>query len=303
MNKENIKIGAGYSLICLIWGSTWLFIRIGLESLTPVFAAGLRFVLASILIYGVMRIRKIRLQTDSLSIKLYLIMGFFSFVIPFGLVYWAEQFINSGMSAVLFGVFPFSVILWSKLAFKNEQVGIYKILGVVLGFIGIVIIFSENLTLSLYKDFWGMSAVVLSAVMQGGIAITIKKYGRHLNSLSMNLVPVAIAGVTMVIAGYFLEDSSKWNFDYKAFSSIAYLAFFGTLMTFTTYYWLLKRINVVILSLGTFIEPILAVFLGWLFYREMLTINDFIGSSLVLIGILFANFRGLINYYGKKERS
>lgn len=300
MPNENTKIAGGYVLICLLWGSTWLVIRLGLDSLTPFLSAGLRFILASILIFTVMKIKGVGLQKDKMSIRLYFIMGFFSFVIPFGLVYWAEQYIASGLTSVLFAVFPFVVILFSRIAIPSETIGVYKIIGTVLGFAGIFAIFSDDLSMDISNDLWGMTAILVSAVMQAAIAVTMKKYGKHLNPLSMNLMPVLIAGLVMVPLGFFIEDTSRVVFDSKAIFSIIYLALFGTLFTFTTYYWLMKRINVVILSLSAFITPIVAIILGWFILEESLSGRDLLGTVLVLIGILFANFRGLVNYYKQR---
>jgi len=130
-----------------------------------------------------------------------------------------------------------------------------------------------------------------------------KKYGKHLQPLSMNFVPVLIAGAILILIGFTIEDSSSWRFDLTALFSIFYLAMFGTLFTFTTYYWLLKRMNVVILSLSAFITPIVALLLGWFILGEKLSFQVLVGSSLVLIGILFANFRGLLNYYKQRSSS
>jgi drug/metabolite transporter (DMT)-like permease len=301
MENNNVKIASGYILICLLWGSTWLVIRIGLDSLTPLLAAGTRFLFAGIFIYAMMKIKKVSIQTDSLSIRLYLMMGFLSFVIPFGLVYWAEQFIASGLTSVLFAVFPFLVILFSRIAIPSETIGIYKIIGTILGFAGIFLIFSDDLSIDISSDFWAMIAILVSAVMQAGIAVTMKKHGGHLNPLSMNLMPVLIAGVVMIPLGFMFEDTASVVIDGKAVFSVLYLAFFGTLVTFTTYYWLMKRINVVILSLSAFITPIVAIVLGWLILDESLSGRDLIGTILVLIGILFANFRGLLNYYSQRR--
>ncbi|MFA5804887.1 MAG: EamA family transporter [Melioribacteraceae bacterium] len=302
MLTEKYKIAAGYVLICLIWGSTWLAIRLGLGSLTPLISAGLRFFLASIFVFLFMKMKKIELQTDSLSIKLYLILCFFSFVIPFGLVYWAEQYIPSGLASIVFAVMPFFVILYSMIAFKKESVTFNQIFGSILGFSGIVIIFSENLSLDLSKQLLGIVAVLISSSMQGGIGVTIKKYGQHLNPLSMNFIPLYFAGIILITVSILFENSSGWIFDFNAFASIIFLAFFGTLVSFTTYYWLLKRMNVVILSLSAFITPIIAVILGWLIMNENFSFQTLAGSTLVLIGILFANFRGLMNYYQTKKK-
>lgn len=296
MGTEKFKIAAGYVLICLIWGSTWLAIRMGLESLTPLISSGLRFLLASFFVFGLMRIKKIVLQTDSVSIKLYIITSLFSFVIPFALVYWAEQFIPSGLASIVFAVMPFCVIIFSKVAFPKDIISFNQIFGVILGFSGIVVIFSEQLSLDLSQQLFGILAVLVSSSMQGAIGVTIKKYGQHLNPLSMHFVPLFFAGLILISSSFLFENSSTWNFNLTSISSIIYLALFGTVVTFTTYYWLLKRMNIVILSLSAFITPIVAVILGWIILNENFSLQTLVGSTFVLIGILFANFRGLKNY-------
>lgn len=302
MDSEKIKIGLGFILICIIWGSTWLFIRLGLESLTPVISAGIRFSLASILVFGLMSYKKISLQADSLSIRLYFVLAFFSYIIPFGLVYWAEQFIPSGLASIIFAVMPFGVILFTRLAIPNTEIKFAQYLGVIIGFVGIVTIFSEDLTIDISNNFFGMLAVLISATMQASIAVTIKKYGSHLNPLSMNFIPLLTAGIIMIPLAFIIEDSSSWKFDSIALGSVFYLALFGTLITFTTYYWLLKRMNIVLLSLSTFITPIVAVILGWLILNEKFSSQAMIGSAMVLIGILFANFNGLKNYIKSRKQ-
>ncbi|PKL81896.1 MAG: multidrug DMT transporter permease [Ignavibacteriae bacterium HGW-Ignavibacteriae-3] len=298
---EKFKIAAGYILICLIWGSTWLAIRVGLDYLPPLISSGIRFFMGSIFVFAFMKFARIGLQTDPNSMRLYLILAIFSFVIPFTLVYWAEQFIPSGLASIVFAIMPFCVIIFSKIAFPNEPVSFNKIFGVILGFTGIVIIFTENLTLDLSQQLFGILAVLVSSAMQAAIGVTIKKYGHHLNPLSMHFVPLFIAGLVLIISAFLFEDASKWIFNFASISSMVYLAFFGTLVAFTTYYWLLKRMNIVILSLSAFITPIVAVILGWVVLNENFSLQTLLGSAFVLIGILFANFRGLINYFNSKS--
>ena len=301
--NEKIKIVLGYIIITLLWGSTWLAIRVGLDSLTPMFAVGVRFFIASIFVFIIMKISKVKLQTDSLSIKLYLFIAFFSFIVPFSLVYWGEQFVPSGLASVIFGVFPFFVILFSWLLLPDGSIGIYKSIGVLAGFIGITIIFWEDLSLDFADYSLGMIAILVSATIQGFVAVIIKKHGSKLNPLSMNFVPLLITGIVLIPVGLLFEDRESLVFDSKAIYSILYLAFFGTVVTFTIYFWLMKKINVVILSLSTFLTPIIALILGAIILSEKFTTNQILGSSLVLIGILFANFRGLVKYYKDREKN
>lgn len=294
MNKDGIKVLLVFALLCFIWGSTWLAIRLSLDSLSPLFSAGFRFALASILIMLIMKIQGITVQKDKLSVQLYLLQGFFSFLIPFALVYWSEQFIPSGLAAVLFAVYPFGVALFSYFLIPNETIGVYKISGMLLGFSGIVIIFWDDIGGDLTSYLLGMIAMVCSGTMQALMAVTIKKKGHHLNPLSMNLLPMFIAGVFMLLAGFIFEDASALVFDFNAAGSVLYLALFGSVITFTGYYWLMKKLNIVILSLMAFITPVVALLLGWIIIGEKLSSLDFIGAVFVISGLVVANSGGLI---------
>ena len=291
--NSNIQIASNYILICLIWGSTWFAIRLGLDSLTPLVSAGLRFSIAAMVIYIIMRIRSISIQRDKISMQLYYFMGIFSFILPFGLVYWGEQFIPSGLAAVLFAVYPFFVALFTRIFIPEEKIGVIKIIGMIFGFSGIVIIFSQNLLTIGMNYFLGMLAVLISGLLQSTIAVSIKKYGQHLHALSMNLIPMAIAGVGMLLLGMLLEDTTHLKFDAKAISSVLYLGIIGSVVTFTAYYWLLKRINIILLSLTAFITPIIALFIGWIFLDETLMQNQIYGSVFVLTGLMIANLSSL----------
>jgi drug/metabolite transporter (DMT)-like permease len=298
--SEKVKIVSVFVLICFIWGSTWLAIRIGLETLTPMFSAGVRFILASLMILLWMKYRGLDFHKDSLSIRLYILMGIFSFVIPFGLVYWAEQFVPSGLAAVLFAVFPFFVVLFSYLLIPSESIGFLRIIGIIIGFAGILVIFSDDLGGDITSYLLGMSAVVISGIMQAAIAVIIKKYGHHLNPFTMNFIPMTIAGISLFLGALIFEDLSNMVFSTGAVLSMFYLALFGSIVTFTSYYWLLKRVNVILLSLTAFITPIVALVIGWLAYNEQLTTNKFWGSILVLTGLLWANLGNLSKLKNRK---
>lgn len=282
-------IAIGYLAICLIWGSTWLVIRLGMESLTPFISAGVRFTIASSVIFLVMKIRKIPLIVDGSATKIYLVGGFFSFLIPFGLVYWGQQFISSGLASVLFAVYPFSVAVVAHFTLSDEKLKKTKVAGMLIGFIGIIVIFSDSFAIRFNMlEFLGMAAVVGSGIIQSFVVVLIKKEGKHLNPFSMNLVPMAIAAIGFLGAGLILEDVGRNRFDLIGVSSVVYLGIFGSIVTFTTYYWLLKKVSVLLMSLIAFITPIIALILGWLVYNEKLTVFHLIGSILVLAGLLIS---------------
>jgi drug/metabolite transporter (DMT)-like permease len=300
MQGSILQILGIYILTCMIWGSTWLAIKIGLESIPPIISAGYRFTLASILILGVISIKKIKIQTDITAIKLYVSMAFFSFIFPYGLIYWAEQFVPSGLTAILYAVYPFSIAIFSFNMIPSEKIGINKIIGIIISFTGLYVIFSESFTGNLDNYVLGLIAVFISAIMQSGIAVSIKKYGRHLHPLAMNFYPMLIAGIVLLAYGFNIERQLNIKYDYKALFSVFYLALFGSLITFTSYYWLIKRVNIIIVSLITFITPIIALFLGWFFYREELSLHQLAGCLLVLVGLLAAIFGNIGKALKKK---
>ena len=293
MHSTKAVVISVYVLICIIWGTTWLAIRVSLESLTPLYSASFRFLLAGLFIYLLMMMKGIKIQKDPLSTKLYILQGIFAFAIPFSLVYWAEQFVPSGLASVLFGVFPFFVALFSYLFIPDEHIGFYKVTGILFGFIGILIIFADDIGGDISLYLLGMFGVVASGIMQAAMAVVIKKHGHHLNSLSMNLIPMLMGAVVMLLFGLIYEDFLALRFDFTAVWTVVYLGFFGSVVTFTSYYWLMKRINIVILALMAFITPIVALIAGWLFYNEQLSLYDFIGCLFVLAGIFIANIKGI----------
>lgn len=298
MQTINIKITSYYLICCLIWGSTWLAIRLGLDSITPFVSAGYRFTIAAFFIFILMKIKKLKLQTDTVSIKLYLVLAVFSFYIPFGLVYWGELYVPTALASVLFAVYPFFIALFSKFVFPNEKIGIWKIAGMFISFSGIVVIFSEELMIDFSLGLAGMIGIFVSAALQASMSVATKKYGMHINTISLHFIPMLIGGILLLITGYLVEETSNNDYNLTAVSSILYLAFFGSLVAFTLYFWLLKNINIVILSLITFITPVIAVMLGHFILNEELTFTSIIGTIFVLTGLLVSN----IDYYLLKRK-
>jgi len=299
--NDNLKIGSYYLIICLIWGSTWIAISIGLESIPPFTGAGFRFLVASVVIYLLMRYKAIRIQTDRNSIVLYFAMGIFSFVLPFGLIYWGQQYVPSGLASILFSIHPFFIALFLKIFIPKERLGLIRVIGIIIGFTGIVLIFSDSFNGEVNSNVIGMLAVLASSALQAFIVVIVKKWGGHLNPLSMNFIPITIAAIVLIPFGLAIEGTDKIIVDWKAVIPILYLGVFGSVVTFTAYYWLLKRINVIMLSLIAFITPIIALILGWLIAGETLLPHQLFGSIIVLLSILITNFDNVKTYFKKRS--
>ncbi len=289
--SDRLKVIIAYTAICTIWGSTWLAIKVGLETMPPTLSAGLRFLLAGMILYVVIRVKKIPVPWTAASRKFYLVAAFTSFSLPFGLVYWGEQRISSGLTSILFATFPLWVAVMSSLMISTEKITVPKIIGVMLGFSGVVTIFSHDLRFDgETAAMFGMGAVILSAAIQGFSAVMIKKFGHEISPFVVSFVPMSISAVLLLGFSAATEDYSSLRFTTAAVGSIVYLAVFGTIVTFVSYFWLLKRVEVVLLSLTAFVTPLIAVLLGVFFLGESVSPQLFGGALLVLFGIASANF-------------
>ncbi len=299
--SERVKVIFAYTAICTIWGSTWLVIKIGLETMTPLLSAGLRFAVAGIILYGIIRLRKIPIPWNEKTRWFYVVIAFTSFSFPFGLVYWGEHQISSGMTSILFATYPLWVAIISSLLIPEDKVTAGKVAGVLLGFIGVVVIFSHNVQFDANTTtLLGMGAVILSGAIQAFSAVTIKKHGNDISPFVVSFVPMTISAVMLLAGSYFVEDLSAVQFTPSALFSIIFLAILGTIVTFVSYFWLLKRVEVVILSLTAFVTPIIAVVLGVVILKEQVFPELFVGASLVFLGIASANFSDIRSLIRKR---
>jgi drug/metabolite transporter (DMT)-like permease len=240
--------------------------------------------------------RKIAIPVSPELRRLYLVLIFLSYAIPYGVVYWCQQFIPSGLSSILFGAYPLWVALLSHFLLTNERLDVYKVTGIVLGFIGISIIFSRDVHWTDSRGFIGMFGILCTTLMQAYSLVMIKKYAQPVSPFALNLVGMSVAGVLLFGTGMAVESISAVTWDAAAVGSILYLAVVGSVIAFVTYHWLLKRVEAVYLSLVSFINPIIAVILGAIVLNETLAAGVFVGATLVLVGIVIANGRQL---YGK----
>ncbi len=303
MNNDKLKIIFGFALTSVIWGSTWLVIKIGLTSITPFYGAAFRMGVAVLLMLLIIKIRKLPIPFDKKSVNVYIMAGLLSFSIPFALVYWGQQYIASGLASILFALFPFLVGAFSHFILPAERLNIFKVVGIILGFKGILIIFSEDLLIGGETNTLGMVAIVLSCIMQAFALVLIKKHAYHVNPFHLNITGMSIGGFIILIFALFLENFSEIKFDMVAIGSVLYLGIFGSVVTFTTYFWMLKRVEAVYLSLLAFVTPILAVILGAILLHERLSTQIFQGGSLVLFGIIISNGKDLLKSIYEKKSS
>ncbi len=254
--------------------------------------------------FSIVAVKKVHIPKDAVSIRLYLLAGTCTFSLGYAFVYWGQQYVPSALASILFGTFPFFVAGLSWFVYRIEFLTWLKAIGIIIGFVGVVVIFSEDVHYHLGEaSFFGMLALICAAIIQAFASVTVKKYGYNLSTFALVAMGMGIGTCILFIISMATEDWSTTVIDAKAVGSVLYLATLGSVVTFGTMFWLLKRIEAVILSLSAFITPIIAIILGIVVAGEHFTTQIFIGSALVLFGILIANVQGLLIVIKRKKRA
>lgn len=290
--SRSAKIALAYALICLIWGTTWLAIKFAIFTVPPFFSAGIRFTIASLLILLILKIRDFKFHINLRQMIFLLLIGLGSFSVPYGLVYWAEGRITSGLTATTFAVMPFFVAVLSRIFLKTDDLSFWKICGIILGFAGLLVIFWGDLKLGSFESAEGILAVVASTITNAVVAISVKKFGREIDPLFINLIPMALGAITLLLTSMVFESWKNMRFDTSTVIAILYLAVFGSVVAFTLYFYVLKHISVVLLSMTSFITPVLALTAGSVVLGEKFPPGTLLGAALIFCGILVLNLLG-----------
>ena len=284
MNKKKLA----WILLCLIWGSTWLFIKIGLADLPPISFAGIRFLIATIVLSLLIYFRKLPLPRSRSDWTLLLITGILSFSLNYGLLFWGEARTTSGLAAILQTIIPVFGLFLAHYYLPNEPMTWAKTSGVLLGIAGVVIIFVTQLDGEGPAAFAGSLAIVVGAFCVAWSNVIIKARGTHLHPAVMAAGQMAFGFVPLLIAGWAIEGNPfGFHWTGRAVVSLFYLALVGSCCAFLLFYWLLRRVEVTRTMLISLVTPAIAVLLGLWWLHEQITWYIVAGGICIMAGIIF----------------
>lgn len=273
-------------ILCLIWGTTWFFIKFGLEDLPPVTFAAARFSLALIILAIIIVVQKIPLAKTSRDWKLLGLTGILQFSINYSLVFWSEQYISSGLAAVLQAMISVFGLVLAWIHLPNEKITWIKILSVLLGIGGVTIIFIEQLQINSWIAFVGCAAIVVGAYAAAHASILVKAFGSNLHPASLVFGQMLCGILPIIIYALIAEGNPlKLNWSSRAVFSVIYLTVFGTIAAFWLYYYLLSKIESNKAMMISLVTPLIAVIVGNLTLGEQLPRQTFFGGALILASI------------------
>src|ERR1043165_4753514 len=202
-----MKARVVWLVLCGIWGSTWLFIKLGLEDLPPLTFAGIRFVISCAIIFTIIRVRGLELPRARADWLLLAVTGIMSFGFNYGLVFWGEQHISSGLAALLQATLPAFGLVFAHFHLPGERLSWAKIGGVVIGVCGVAVVFSNQLAVAGRQALAGCVALLLSSNFVAYSNVLVKKHGKSLNPAIMAFGQMLFGLLLLLVAGITLEGN------------------------------------------------------------------------------------------------
>ncbi|WP_110516245.1 DMT family transporter [Herpetosiphon llansteffanensis] len=279
-------------VLALVWGASFLFIRLGVETIPPISFVFLRLAIAAMLIYAVLRWQKISLPRER---KLWYSLGFVGFInaaLPYCLFAWGEHKMGanaSGLASIYNATTPLWTVILAFSFVRSERLTGVRTFGILLGFAGVVYLFSRSIGNINSLDTWGQIACIIASAMYGigtlyvrrtfgGLPALIPAFGQMVSGALM-LLPIAI-----------VVDHNSWQTpSLVSVGSLFGLAILGTAIAQILYFWLVKQVGAARTSQVTYILPIFAIFWGWLFLNEAIRSDMLIGLCLILLGVIIVN--------------
>ncbi len=288
-----LTVALAFMGLCAVWGSTWLAIKVGLRDLPPISFAGIRFALAALILLAIVAARGIRLPWAARDWRLLAWTGFLTITINYALVFWAELHISSGLAALLNATIPLFGLPLAHRALAAEPMTSHKVWGVLLGVLGLTVVFSAELGGNGPLAAWASAGVVVASLAGAQAGVLIKAKGTHLDPAVLAGVQMAAGSVPLLASGAALEGSPL-GFDWtvSALLSLAYLTVVGSVIAFLAYYWLIRNTAVTRVLLIPLITPLVAVGLGVVFLGESVGWGTALGGAAILGGVGLAVWNG-----------
>src|SRR3977135_4275763 len=277
---------AAFVALCIIWSSTWLHIKVGLRDLPPISFVALRFAIAIAVLLAISVGRVRLLPARRADFKLLAYTGVLMFAMNYALLFWAELYVSSGLSAVLQATIPIFGMVFAHFILPGEPLRWQRVAGAALAVGGVAVICSRLLDFGGVLAFWGGVAVVFGAATAAFSNVMMKKRALQLAPAMIAAWQMIFGTLPLLVTG-FIVDGNPMDFHWTktALFCLLYLAVPGSALTFLLLYWLLPRMSVTNLQTISLITPPGAVMLGWALGGEKFPLWSLLGAAVVLIGV------------------
>jgi drug/metabolite transporter (DMT)-like permease len=284
--------GLVWLVLCGIWGSTWLAIKLGLRDLPPLTFAGLRFLIAAVVLFALVVAHRDRLPRSRREWALLGYTGFLTITLNYALVFWGEQHISSGLAALLSATVPLFGLPLAHRYLESEPMTLWKVSGVLLGVIGVAIIFSGQLGIGGPIALWASIGIIVASLATAYAGVLIKAGGTHIQPSVLAGIQMAGGCIPLLVAGIALEGTPlRFHWTPLALACLAYLAIVGSVVAFLMYYWLIRHTDVTGVLMIPLVTPLIAVMAGVFFGGETIGWHTAVGGLAIIGGTGLTMFR------------
>jgi len=283
----NLLVG----VLCLIWGSTWFVIKIGLQDLPPFTSAGIRFGVAAAVMALVGVVLGRREGGERPPLWLAVTMGVTQFSVSYGIVYWSETILPSGLVCVLWSTYPLMIAVAGHWFLEGERLDRSQAFGFLVGFGGVALLYATDLR-ALGADAVGAAAILLLSPITVTIGtVVVKRHATRYNSILLNRDGMVIGALLLAAAALAQERDATVTWSASAIGTVAYLAIIGSVVSFGIYFWLMRFDRATRLSIVAYVTPVVALGLGAAFHGETIGPLTIVGTGLILAGVWLAGRR------------
>ncbi len=296
-SPSRIVFIVAFAAIYLIWGSTYLAIRVVVETLPPFLSAGVRFVIAGGLLFMFLTARGLARPTRP-QWRNALITGVLLLVGGNGLVVWAEQSISSGFTALLVALAPVWFALLDWLRPRGVRPRWKTVVGILIGFGGVVMLVSGRSAAAHGSgDGWGALAVILAGLCWAGGSLYSKHSHNTISPWMNSAAQMLCGGLALLLVGTLLGEPIRTDWTRvsgRSLTALAYLIVFGSWIGFSAYVWLLKASTPSRVSTYAYVNPVIAIFLGWALLDETVNSHMLWGALVILVGVITITIPGTV---------
>lgn len=277
--------------IYVIWGSTYLAIRYAVETIPPLYTAGIRHLIAGLILL-VWALAK-GMRPTAGQIRASVVIGFFFFLIGHGSLHWAEQVVPSGTAALLIAIEPIIVFLLSSLAARTWRLNAMLVAGILLGLAGVCVLvggIAANATTP--ASTLGTMAILLGALSWSIGIIYSRRSHLSGNPVLLSALSLLSGAIMLLITGTLVGEAKGFSFAQVTSASwvaLAFLILFGSVVAFTAYNWLLERYSPTLVATHTYVNPIVAVLLGWAYGGEVITVRVILAAAMVVGAVVLVD--------------
>jgi drug/metabolite transporter (DMT)-like permease len=282
------KLILAFAAVYVIWGSTYLAIRIGVQQLPPALFAGARFVAAGALLALYARLSGQRFAVHRREWRTIAITGLFMLVGANGLVVWGEQWVPSNQAALIVATTALWLAGFGALGPDGHKLAPRTVLGLAVGFFGVVILLMPQRGFVL-EHLWAQLAVLAACPAWAAGSMVAKRAQLHTPPLMVAAMQSLIAGIVFGGIGLAAGEAVRWIWSPPAMAALAYLIVFGSCIAYAAYTWLLHEVSPSVLGTYAYLNPLVAVGLGWLVLQETLSARQLAGMAVILLGVILVS--------------